>query len=79
MNEVEEICTRVAIIRDGRILFDGATDELIERGARPWIRLATSDQTRATQLVRGGRWAEHEAWRGRRAAAHRRAARDSTN
>ena len=51
MNEVEEICTRVAIIRDGRILFDGATDELIERGARPWIRLATSDQTRATQLV----------------------------
>jgi len=44
--EVEELCTRVAIIRTGAIVFEGGLAELHARAA-PSYRLRTTDPTRA--------------------------------
>jgi ABC-2 type transport system ATP-binding protein len=48
--EVEELCTRVAVIRDGRIVYEGALAELHSSTA-PHYRLRTSDQVRARELL----------------------------
>jgi ABC-2 type transport system ATP-binding protein len=44
--EVEELCTRVAIINDGRIVYEGALSEL-HASAAPRYRLRTTDRHRA--------------------------------
>jgi ABC-2 type transport system ATP-binding protein len=44
--EVEELCDRVAIVRQGRIVYEGAIAEL-KRGAGTTYRLATTDDERA--------------------------------
>jgi ABC-2 type transport system ATP-binding protein len=46
--EVEELCTRVAVIHSGRIVYEGSLAEL-HASATPRYRLRTSDQ----QLARG--------------------------
>jgi len=48
--EVEELCNRVAIIRKGRIVYEGALAELQERAGRTW-RLRTSDTERARAIA----------------------------
>ena len=48
--EVEELCNRVAIIRRGRIVYEGALAELRERAGRVW-RLRTSDPERARSIA----------------------------
>ena len=48
--EVEELCTRVAIIRSGRIVYEGALSEFHGR-ATPRYRLRTTDQDRARGIV----------------------------
>ena len=48
--EVEELCNRVAIIRKGRIVYEGALAELRERAGRTW-RLRASDQQRARSIA----------------------------
>jgi ABC-2 type transport system ATP-binding protein len=48
--EVEELCNRVAIIRKGRIVYEGALSELRERAGTTW-RLRTSDQARARAIA----------------------------
>jgi ABC-2 type transport system ATP-binding protein len=50
--EVEEVCNRVAIIRSGRILYEGALDGLL-RASRPPYRLATTDAGRTVELAAG--------------------------
>ncbi len=47
--EVEELCTRVAIINDGRIVYEGALSEL-HASATPRYRLRTTDREHAYQL-----------------------------
>jgi ABC-2 type transport system ATP-binding protein len=49
--EVEELCNRVAIIRDGRIVYEGAIDELRTRGGSTRYRLRVSDAERARVLL----------------------------
>src|SRR5437660_8155300 len=44
--EVEELCNRVAIVRKGRIVYEGAISEL-KRGAGTTYRLQTTDDERA--------------------------------
>jgi ABC-2 type transport system ATP-binding protein len=44
--EVEELCNRVAIVRTGRIAYEGAIAEL-KRGAGTSYRLETTDDERA--------------------------------
>jgi ABC-2 type transport system ATP-binding protein len=48
--EVEELCNRVAIIRKGRIIYEGRLDELLESAGGEY-RLRTSDQERARALL----------------------------
>jgi ABC-2 type transport system ATP-binding protein len=48
--EVEELCNRVAIIRKGRIVYEGALAELRERAGRTW-RLRATDQERARSIA----------------------------
>jgi ABC-2 type transport system ATP-binding protein len=49
--EVEELCDRVAIVRQGRIVYEGAIAEL-KRGAGTTYRLATTDDERAMAVCR---------------------------
>lgn len=41
LNEVEQLCSRVAVIKQGKKIFDGTLDEIKRR--QKWIRLKTSD------------------------------------
>ena len=52
--EVEELCNRVAIIRSGRIIYEGLLEELLQSAAGGY-RLCASDpeRARAVLLARG--------------------------
>jgi ABC-2 type transport system ATP-binding protein len=50
--EVEELCTRVAIINQGRIVYEGALADL-HAGSAPRYRLRTTDLERARQVCAG--------------------------
>jgi ABC-2 type transport system ATP-binding protein len=50
MNEVEELCNRVAIIREGRIAYEGSLTELRDR-AEVSYRLRTTDDGRARRVA----------------------------
>ena len=52
LGEVEELCNRVAIVRQGSIVYEGAIAEL-RRSAGTRYRLATTDDERALELCRG--------------------------
>jgi ABC-2 type transport system ATP-binding protein len=52
--EVEELCDRVAIVRQGRIVYEGAISEL-KRGAGTTYRLETTDDERAMAVCRAQR------------------------
>jgi len=47
--EVEELCNRVAIIRRGRIVYEGSLDELLATAATGYV-LRSSDPTRARMV-----------------------------
>ena len=49
--EVEDICNRVAIVRSGRIVYEGEISEL-KRGAGTVYRLSTTDDTSALAICR---------------------------
>jgi ABC-2 type transport system ATP-binding protein len=55
LSEVEQLCSRIAVMNQGRKVFDGTLAEA--RRARSWVRLRTSDfgaavaELRAAQLV----------------------------
>jgi ABC-2 type transport system ATP-binding protein len=48
--EVEELCNRVAIVRKGRIIYEGRLDELLQSSGGEY-RLRTNDQERARALL----------------------------
>ncbi len=54
LTEVEEVCNRVAIVRKGSIVYEGAIAEL-KRGAGTSYRLSTTDDERALAICRGAR------------------------
>ncbi len=51
LTEVEEVCNRVAIVRTGQIVYEGAIAEL-KRGAGATYKLATTDDQRALAVCR---------------------------
>src|SRR4051794_19994324 len=53
MGEVDEICTKVAIMRRGQLAFDGPMHELRGRADTATRRLDTTDNTEALSLVEG--------------------------
>jgi ABC-2 type transport system ATP-binding protein len=50
LGEVEELCNRVAIIRKGRIVYEGELHELLATAATGW-QLRTKDQQRARGVL----------------------------
>ena len=52
LQEVEELCTRVSVIREGRIVYEGTLAELHASSA-PRYRLRTSDQAAARTVLAG--------------------------
>jgi ABC-2 type transport system ATP-binding protein len=50
LTEVEELCNRVAIVRSGRIVFEGALADLKRTAGGEW-RLRTTDDERAMQVL----------------------------
>jgi ABC-2 type transport system ATP-binding protein len=50
LTEVEELCNRVAIVRSGRIVFEGALDDLKRTAGGEW-RLRTTDDERALAVL----------------------------
>jgi ABC-2 type transport system ATP-binding protein len=48
--EVEELCTRVSVIRQGRIVYEGALADLHAQAA-PRVRLRTDDQGAARRVL----------------------------
>ncbi len=55
LHEVEDVCNRVAIVRTGKIVYEGEISEL-KRGAGTIYRLSTTDDARAEAICR----AQHE-------------------
>jgi ABC-2 type transport system ATP-binding protein len=51
LGEVEEVCNRVAIVRSGKIAYEGEIAEL-KRGAGTTYRLSTTDDARAVEVCR---------------------------
>lgn len=52
LSEVEQLCTRIAVLHQGRLVFEGALAET--RRDSQWIRLKTSDFALALQTLRRG-------------------------
>ena len=52
LTEVEEVCNRVAIVRSGRIVFEGALDDLRQTAATTY-RLRSTDPVRASAICEG--------------------------
>ncbi len=50
LNEVEQLCTRIAVINQGRLVFEGPLSQVNERHA--WVRLQVGDFARALGLLR---------------------------
>ena len=50
LNEVEQLCTRIAVLRQGHKVFDGTLDDV--KRAHQWVRLRTSDFAEAVRLLR---------------------------
>lgn len=50
LNEVEQICTRIAVLQEGRKVFEGGIAEAL--GGHSWVRLRTDDFPGAVQRLR---------------------------
>jgi ABC-2 type transport system ATP-binding protein len=50
LNEVEQLCTRIAVLNQGSKVFEGSMAETRQRESR--VRLRTSDHERAVQMLR---------------------------
>src|SRR3954471_10796421 len=50
LNEVEQLCTRIAIMNQGRKVFEGTLAET--RQAQRWVRLRVADFSRAAKILR---------------------------
>jgi ABC-2 type transport system ATP-binding protein len=55
LHEVEQVCHRVAILKQGRVLAQGRVDELLRRGQGVQVRVA-SDPAHALELLRSVEW-----------------------
>jgi ABC-2 type transport system ATP-binding protein len=56
MNEVQQICDRVAILSKGELLAEGPVASLLRRGDAVELRVADADQARAVELLRVLDW-----------------------
>jgi ABC-2 type transport system ATP-binding protein len=50
LNEVEQLCTRIAVLNQGKMVFEGTLDSTRKRDQ--WVRLKVGDFTTATRELR---------------------------
>jgi ABC-2 type transport system ATP-binding protein len=50
LNEVEQLCTRIAVMNQGKKVFEGTISEI--KQPQSWVRLVTGDFAAATKLLR---------------------------
>jgi ABC-2 type transport system ATP-binding protein len=67
--EVEQLCDRVAILREGRIVAEGPTGDLLGAGERLFIRFDSLDQATSAQAILGPGAAPTDAGPTRRGSA----------
>ncbi|MHB8519202.1 MAG: ABC transporter ATP-binding protein [Limisphaerales bacterium] len=58
LNEVEQLCTRIAVLNQGRKVFDGTMDEI--KQAQSWVRLRAGDFSSAVKILRAADWLRDE-------------------
>jgi ABC-2 type transport system ATP-binding protein len=51
LNEVEQLCTRIAVMNQGRKVFEGSLAEV--KQAKNWVRLRVNDFAQAVKTLRG--------------------------
>src|SRR5947209_11570894 len=51
LNEVEQLCTRIAVMTQGRKVFEGSLAEV--KQGKNWVRLQVNDFPRAVEALRG--------------------------
>ncbi len=58
LNEVEQLCTRIAVMNQGRKVFEGKISEA--RQAKNWVRLRVGNFADTTKLLRESKMIEEE-------------------
>lgn len=53
LNEVQQLCTRIAVLNRGRMVFQGSMEETKRQGR--WFRLVVADFEAATQILKAAR------------------------
>ena len=56
LNEVEQVCDSVAILSHGRLIAQGDVAELLQERGKPQVRLKTTDDRRAYEILNALAW-----------------------
>ena len=56
LNEVEQVCDSVAILSKGRLIAQGDVEDLVRPGGDERVRLRTTDNARAIEVLKGLDW-----------------------
>ena len=58
LNEVEQVCDSVAILSHGRLIAQGDVEELLQERGSPQVRLRTTDDRKALEILNALAWVE---------------------
>ena len=58
LNEVEHVCDSVAILSHGRLIAQGEVAELLQERGRPQVRLRTTDNAKAWEILNALAWVD---------------------
>ena len=58
LNEVEQVCDSVAILSHGRLIAQGDVSELLQERGRPQVRLRTTDNGKAYEILNALAWVD---------------------
>ena len=58
LNEVEQVCDSVAILSHGRLIAQGDVNELLQERGKPQVRLRTTDDRKAWEILNSLAWVD---------------------
>jgi ABC-2 type transport system ATP-binding protein len=58
LNEVEQVCDSVAILSHGRLIAQGDVSELLQERGKPQVRLRTTDDRKAWEILNALAWVD---------------------
>ena len=58
LNEVEQVCDSVAILSHGKLIAQGNVSDLLQERGRPQVRLRTTDDRRAYEILSALAWVD---------------------